>query len=418
MLRRLKADFDLEALGMPTFRAFAQRAVERGLIVATTGAHPEDIRFSLPEGRPSLPEDPVALVPALADQPTQVIPYLANLVKCIAEAETDNKIATGARIHPMLQDAISNYDLKSAGVDSFKKLVVLAEELELVKPTWNKGDFLMSLGSQGYALLGRTPPVGGPGGIAASAEGLMEGAEESHGQLFTPSPEHVGQEDSGDRPVVMLAGQLEGDEPPLATLTRGPEYSRAQYMNNPQWGPSLYTGHYPGNIVQPRFAHLDPAAMTEADATDYRMFITQQLKLQQPLPPVADWEPVLELAVQSFDQINYGDGVTLDEWKNRTLQNARAQGMRVGEVIVYKLLLSLRFAQCLVIQVGSGQYDFRVTGFHKDPSEWADAILRNFGNQLIRLRGHTTMDPAAFALAFIGPGQDEMARARRILDEI
>jgi uncharacterized LabA/DUF88 family protein len=401
MLRRLKADFDLESLGMPTFRAFMQRAVERGLVVAIPGTHPEDFRFTLPEARPTISQDPATIVPALAKQPETLVPYLTNLVKCIAEANAAGKTATGARVHPMLQDAIANYDLKAAGVDSFKKLVQLAEELGLVTPTWNKGDFLMELAPLGNALLGRVetppPPDGGSG-----PGPVFESESEEQGHLFTPPPD----EDDD----ISAAGEAGRD---YYAQSHGAENGRGAVLM-----PVPFSGNIPTNLLRPRFASLDPAATVEADATDYRMFITQQLKLQQPLPPVSEWEPVLELAVQSFQQINFGDGVTLDEWKHRCLLNARTQGMRLGEVIVYKLLLSLRFAQCLVIQVGSGQYDFRVVGFHKEPHEWSDAILRNFGNQLIRLRGHTMMDPEAFAMAFIGNTAEDLARARRILDEI
>jgi hypothetical protein len=378
-----------------------QLAVERGLVVPIPGTHPEDCRFTLPEAKPTVNPDPITIVPGLADQPEPLIPYLVNLVKCIADVTAEGKTVTGARVHPMLQDAISNYDLKAAGVDSFKKLVQLAEELKLVTPTWNKGDFLMELGPMGKALLGQVDNSL-PLDVGSGSRPVLESESEEHGHPIA-SPTDQGQDTTA-------AGVAE----------KGYYFDSNGAVSGGSKEPILepFTGNLPTSLLRPRFASLNPAAMVEADAKDYRMFITQQLKLQQPLPPVSEWEPVLELAVQSYHQINFGDGVTLDEWKHRCLLNARQRGMRVGEVIVYKLLLSLRFAQCLVIQVGSGQYDFLVVGFHKEPHEWADAILRNFANQLIRLRGHTTMDPTAFAMAFIGTSPEDVDRARRILDEI
>jgi hypothetical protein len=397
MLRRLRPDFDLESLGISTFKQFALLGVERGLIVAATGAHPEDFRFSLPDSRPSLPLDPLARVPELAKLPPASLPYLSNLTKCIAEAASEQKQASGARIVLMLQDAIPNYNLKAAGVDSFKKLVLMAEAAGLVIPTWNKGDFIMELGPQGYALMGIQPPV--------KPEGPDGGGEEPLSKVL--SEESADEASAEDQTADFLeSAEMEAD-------TEQPEFFEGSRVED------MFRTSRPSSLLESGFPGVIPGTMIEADAEDYRSFITQQLKLQMPLPPVSEWEPVLRLAVESFGEPGVGDGSTLDEWKNRTLQNARTHGLRVGEVIVYKLLLSLRFAQCLVIQqAGYGQYDFRVTGFHKDPAEWADAILRNFGNQLIRLRGHTSMDPKAFAAAFIGDSDDDLVRAQRILDEI
>lgn len=327
--------------------------------------------FDMPQPSATADEEPQSATATLAEA------YRRALIQSIRTIEERGQSPLGSNVVAQLRMLRSDFDPKQIGYDSFRKFAEAMDAQGVVEMRWPRGtasDFELVL-RPGVELPAR--PVTAVPGLIAAGNGAVIGdviaKSNGNGESGGASRSGGGLGAGAGGGTARTASGI-----PIATATPV-EVDRGE-------------------------KHL---------AEQYQKIISEKLKVPFPSPELR--QAIYKGLAESYNSLMKNGAFYLADWSQTCELKLRSNvgGVRPTESQIFKLLLSIRYARCLSIQIdeSGGPSNPLVIGLTCKPEEWEEKLREWFIKTLSNEKPRAELTPRALSLFFTGKAEKDVVEA-------